>query len=138
MKISSPSILLILLLLSGAARIDAGEPAVATDRPAEVISAVAPAYPYLMRRVDGTAEVTVLFTVNSKGTVTKASVLKSNNPEFNAAALDAIKKWTFAPATKNGNAVDIKVRQTFQFSVVDKSKTGTTPLIAAEKNHPAK
>jgi protein TonB len=86
-----------------------------------------------MRRAEGTAEVTVAFTVNARGVVTKASVLRSDQTEFNAAALDAIKKWTFTPATQNGVAVDTKVHQTFKFSVVDSYKVTGTPVLVAEK-----
>ena len=121
------------LFLLGVAPVPAAESPVAADRLVEVVSAVSPVYPYLMRRFEGTAEVTVAFIVNSKGVVTKASILKSDNPEFNAAALAAIKKWTFTPATRNGQVVEKKVRQTFMFSVEDKHAT-VTPLLAAEKS----
>ena len=126
-------ILCCVLSLIGMAPAQAAESSVAGDRLAEVVSAVSPVYPYLMRRVDGTAEVTVSFIVNSKGLVTKASIFKSDNPEFNAATLAAIKKWTFTPATKNGQVVDAKVRQTFRFSLEDK-KAIAVPLLASEKN----
>jgi protein TonB len=119
------------LLLLGVSPMSAGESS--TKTPAIVISTVTPAYPYLMRRAEGTAEVTVAFTVNARGVVTKASVLRSDQTEFNAAALDAIKKWTFTPATKNGVAVDTKVHQTFKFSVVDSYKVTGTPVLVAEK-----
>ena len=121
------------MLLLGVAPAHAAESNHAGDRLAEVVTSVTPAFPYAMRRVDGTSEVTVSFTVNSKGAVTKASVLKSDNPEFNTAALDAIKKWTFAPAMKDGKVVETKVRQTFKFSVDDKQTT-PTPMIASDKS----
>jgi len=129
----APILTLALMLLAGAPA-PAAESTVTSDRPPIVTSRVTPAYPYLMRRVEGTAEVTVSFKVNSKGIVTKASVLSSDNPEFNAAALDAIRKWTFTPAARNGKVVDTKVQQTFKFSLVDRHQPRVKPLIVAEKS----
>jgi TonB family protein len=135
MKTTTRQTILVLALLSlGGAPVLAAEAAVIPDRLAIVVSTVTPAYPYLMRRAEGTAEVTVSFTVNSKGSVTKASVLRGDNPEFNAAALDAIKKWTFTPAAKDGRVVDTRVQQTFKFSVVDQHKPSGAPLLAAERS----
>ena len=89
MKTNSRSqIVTVVLILLGVAPMPAAESAPTGDRLAEVVTSVTPSYPYTMRRVDGTSEVTVSFTVNSKGAVKKASVLKSDNPEFNTVALD--------------------------------------------------
>jgi TonB family protein len=121
------------LLWLGAQPLSAAEATVAANRPATVVTTVTPAYPYLMRRAEARAEVTVTFTVNTRGMVTKADVIDTNNPEFNAATLDAIRQWVFAPAIKDGRAVETKLRQTFTFSVQDKSKTGTTPVTVADQ-----
>ena len=130
---SHAPMLTLALLLLGAAPMPASESAVVVDRRAQLVSQVAPVYPYLMRRAEAAAEVTVLFTVNAEGIVTKASVLDTNNSEFNAPTLDAVKKWTFTPATKNGKAVETKLQQTFTFSVVDKAKPGGASTLVAEK-----
>ena len=129
----APILTLALMLLAGAPA-PAAPSTVTSDRPVVVTSRATPKYPYLMRRVESTAEVTVSFRVNSKGIVTKPSVRRSNNPEFNAAALAAIKKWTFTPASKNGEVVDTQVEQTFWFSVVDKHQPSMTPRIVAERS----
>lgn len=101
--------------------------------PATPVATVTPTYPYLMRHAGSTADVTVSFTVNAQGRVTKASIVDSNNIEFNVAALDAIKKWTFTPAMKNGNAVETKLQQTFTFRVDNNAKPGSSPVQVAEK-----
>ena len=128
---SRSKILALALLSSTAVPVRAAESASAADHPAVVISAVSPKYPYLLRRGGATAEVTVLFTVNSKGVVTKVRVTDTTNVEFNAAALDAIRKWTFSPATRNGEPVEKIVRQTFRFSVHDPNIASDTAVAAA-------
>ena len=102
------------------------------DRPATVVTSASPVYPYPMRHAGATAEVTVLFTVNAKGTVTKATIVDSNNFEFNASSLEAIRKWTFTPATKNGQPVEARLKQTFAFNVRDLPSRGNPAVQVAE------
>jgi protein TonB len=124
-------ILALALLSSTAVSGVAAASARAADHPAVVVSAISPAYPYLMRRAGVTAEVTVLFTVNAKGGVTKCRVTDSTHVEFNVAALDAIKKWTFSPATRNGEPVEKRVRQTFRFTLHDPNLAADTAVASA-------
>jgi TonB family protein len=132
MKSSHRSHVLVLsLLVLGMAPAFASTPNPIGNRPAELISSVTPVYPYMMRRAEATAEVTISFTVNSHGVVTKATVLESSNIDFNAAALDAIRKWTFKPASNDGISVGAKLQQTFKFSVQDKRSVTVTPAFAA-------
>ncbi len=131
---SRSQILPLALLLLGASPLRANESAPTADRPAKLVATVTPAYPYLMRHAGATAEVTVSFTVNSKGVVTKAAVVDSNNFEFNASTLDAIKRWTFTPATRDGQAVETKLRQTFAFSVQEPTVIRGTPVLLAGTN----
>ena len=116
---------LALALLLGTAPLFAADPAKPVAQPAKVLTTVDPAYPYMMRRAEAPAEVTVTFTVTAQGVVKNAAVRDSSNIEFNTAALEAIRKWTFIPAMKDGTAVDAKLQQTFLFSVVDKYKAGS-------------
>ena len=132
MKTSSHSIVLALACLA-AAPVFAAESTSPADRPAKVVSTVTPIYPYLMRRAEAAAEVTVTFTVNAQGKVNRASVLNSDNFEFNVSTLEAIKQWTFTPATRNGQPVEAKLQQTFLFSVHDKAAMQGTPVMVAEK-----
>jgi TonB family protein len=127
--LSRSSFLTLAIVLAAAAPAPAAESS-NRDHPVQVITRAAPVYPYLMRHAGTAAEVTVLFTVTSTGVVTHAKVINSTNFEFNASILDAIKKWTFTPASRNGQAIDAKVQQTFTFSVRDDSKTGDAGRIA--------
>ena len=127
------TIVTLALLLVSSSPLLAGEATLSSDRPATVVASASPVYPYLLRHAGATAEVTVLFTVNASGTVTKASIIDSNNFEFNAVSLDAIRKWTFTPATKNGQAVEARLKQTFTFNVRD-LPTGNPAVQAAKSS----
>ena len=133
MKTSArPSILTLALLLLGSTSILAGESNTPPDRPAVVVASAPPVYPYLMRHAGVTAEVTVLFTVNAKGVVTKATVVDSDNFEFNASSLEAIRRWTFTPATKNGQPVEARVKQTFLFTLRNVPSPGNAMVQVAD------
>lgn len=131
-NISRPSLLFTLLLL-GATQLFASETDRAVNRPAQTSSTVSPAYPYLMRHAEAPAEVTVSFNVDSHGKVTKVKISNSSNFEFNEAALAAIRKWTFMPALKNGQAVETRLQQKFVFSVSDQLEFNARTLLAADK-----
>lgn len=61
-----------------------------------VVSSVQPEYPRAALRNSVSGEVTVSFTVGADGSVTSASVARSNPKRvFDGAALDAIRKWKF-------------------------------------------
>lgn len=78
----------------------------------DVVNSVQPVYPRDALRDGVSGEVTVAFTVNPDGSVSGASVVSSNPRRvFDAAALDAIRKWKFQPP---GEAVSGK--RTFAFN----------------------
>lgn len=120
------------LLLSAAPSFANESPALATSS-AQVRSAAAPRYPYLLQYAEAAAEVTVAFTVDAQGKVTKAKIADSSNFEFNAAALAAIKQWSFTPALKNGQAIETKLQQKFVFSV-NGSRESNIPALLAVNN----
>ena len=78
----------------------------------DVISSAQPAYPPAALRDGTSGEVTVSFTVNADGSVGEASVVSSKPRRvFDAAALEAIKRWKFeAPGEP------VSGRRTFQFN----------------------
>ncbi len=88
----------------------------ATEPPVPVRT-VRPDYPEAMRR-DGTAGVvTVSCTIDEKGNVTDAKVIKTTNNAFSAPALEALARWKFKPAKKAGNPVPLKVAFPIQFKL---------------------
>lgn len=76
-----------------------------------------PRYPDALRR-DGVAGMcAVSIVIDESGAVIKSSVAKSTNPEFEKPALEAVERWKFKPAKKDGNAVKVKVTVPLRFSV---------------------
>lgn len=124
------SLALLLLVVSPLAAGPAESSAVQAAQP---VTTAAPKYPYLQRRAEAPAEVTVVFTVDVKGKVVAADVVRTDNREFNEATLDAIKQWTFAPALKDGKPVEVRLQQTFVFSVRDLPELNRNEMIAKKK-----
>jgi len=85
------------------------------DQKPRAVYQPAPAYPASLRsrKIDGV--VTVLFVVDSNGRVTNAKVEKSSDPAFDKPALDAVRKWKFDPAMKEGRKVSAKMRAPIRF-----------------------
>lgn len=76
-----------------------------------------PTYPLELKRegISGLVAVKVVIDVN--GTISEATVSKSTDPRFDAAAIEAVKKWKFKPAQKDGAPVAIKMIIPIQFQV---------------------
>jgi periplasmic protein TonB len=77
----------------------------------------APQYPYEMKRAGVTGRVEVGFIVDTSGNVRDAYVIKSSSPEFEEAALQAIRKWRFRPGKKGGKVVNTKMKQPLSFTL---------------------
>jgi len=87
--------------------------------PPKPITRGAPVYPYYLRRAGIPGEVRVDFVINVEGRVTEAFAVKSDHPDFEEAALAAIRSWRFLPAEKDGRPVAFSVSQLLQFSTDD-------------------
>jgi iron complex outermembrane recepter protein len=59
--------------------------------------------------------VLTLVTVDAQGSVTSAEVLESGGALFDAAALEAVKRWKFEPATRDGVPIPARIRIPFRF-----------------------
>jgi protein TonB len=96
-----------------------GEPAV---RQPKLVDRVEPVYPedLLARQVDGDVELEL--QVNSKGQVQAVRVLGSTHESFSAAAVLAVQKWRFKPATDLGNPVAAQVTERIEFRWQDVGK----------------
>lgn len=92
----------------------------------EVIQRVAAVYPKdaLTARAEGL--VVVVAMVGSDGTVRDVQVKRHVEgwPSLDQAAIDAVKKFTFKPATKSGVAIDMQTRVAIEFSL-PKNADGT-------------
>jgi len=85
------------------------------DQKPRAVYQPAPVYPAALRsrKIDGV--VTVIFVVDSNGRVADAKVEKSSDPAFDKPALDAVRKWKFEPAMKEGRKVSAKMRAPIRF-----------------------
>lgn len=81
----------------------------------EMLSAVPPNYPESLRRARVEGAVSLAFMLDETGRVQDPRVESSTHPEFEAPALDAIRKWRFKPGHKDGQPVRTYLRQTIRF-----------------------
>jgi protein TonB len=85
------------------------------DQAPRAVFQPAPEYPSALRKqkLDGTVH--VLFMVDKTGRVESPLVQKSTNPGFEAAALQAVKRWRFEPGKRNGEPVVFRMRVPITF-----------------------
>ncbi len=55
------------------------------------------------------------YMIERDGSVRDARVIESSNPKLDAAAIDAVKKWRFAPGTVSGESKIWRYSQKFEF-----------------------
>jgi TonB family protein len=80
------------------------------------LSAPDPELPEAARKAHLNGDVVLVLAVNEKGGVDDARAAHSSNRRFEQNAIDPVKQWEFAPATKDGKpvAVQIHVEITFE------------------------
>ncbi len=93
-------------------------PLLAADgtEPPVPVRTVAPTFPDAMRRNGTSGLVTVSCLIDEKGNVTEPKVVKASNDAFAEPAIEALRKWKFKPAKKDGEAVAIRVSIPVQFN----------------------
>ncbi len=74
-----------------------------------------PTYPAQLRNVRTAGEVVVEFIVTSDGSTRDIRITSSSNPAFEEPTLRAIRRWRFEPGQKDGQAVNVRVRQRIPF-----------------------
>lgn len=85
---------------------DKDEPAVAGVFVSPVaISLPEPKYPKALRKTKSTADVTVLMVITPAGEVIDPEVTGTTDQDASSAALDAVRKYRFKPATLDGKPV---------------------------------
>ena len=82
---------------------------VPVDRMAEAIERPAPEYPAAARRAGVEGRVIVRAWVDAEGTVREVQVLAGLDPLVDQAAVEAVERWTFSPALKEGRPVPVWV-----------------------------
>ena len=87
------------------------------DEPPMPTKTVPPVYPMELKREGVSGMVTMSITVDEKGNVLNPVVKKSTRPEFEQPAIDAVSKWRFEPAKKDGKPVQVQVVIPVKFSI---------------------
>ena len=81
------------------------------------VSKPEPTLPDDLRDADLNASFEALFTVHADGTATVKVVSGTGNAALDALALDAARRWTFRPATRDGQPVESYLRLRIEFDV---------------------
>jgi TonB family protein len=76
-----------------------------------------PVYPFDLRRAGITGEVVVEFIVDPAGDVIAAYSIRSSDPAFEAAAIQAVRQWKFRPGMKGGKTVNTRMRVPIAFDL---------------------
>ncbi len=100
------------------------------DRLPRVSLRTPPLYPYEMRRAGIPGEVVVSLIVDANGEVRDAFPVKSTRPEFEFAAVEAIKRWKFDAGVKGGRVVNTRMEQAIVFSTA--KEDGSTAVEVGE------
>jgi protein TonB len=83
----------------------------------EAVSQVPPVYPRALQRARIEGQVTLVFILNEEGRVEDPRIERSTRPEFEAPALEAIRKWRFKPGYKDGQPVRSFIRIPMKFQL---------------------
>jgi TonB family protein len=85
--------------------------------PPAAVARVEPKYPdsYRMARIGGIVVLEV--AISATGAIEDVRVLKSLAPDFDQAAIEAVRQWKFTPATREGQAVPVLFNLTINFKL---------------------
>jgi len=99
------------------------------DSAAESIVKVLPEYPReaWTNRIEGT--VTMEFSINKAGQVENIRLVESSNSLFNYNSREALSRFRYVPAQKDGRAVDVTGREQFRFQIPD----GINPVVTSSE-----
>lgn len=96
---------------------DPQSPQVPQVTPPRVLDSVDASFPEDALAEGHGASVELFVTVQSDGTVGEVDVASSGGSNFDEAAILAVKQWRFEPASRDGLAIDSRIRIPFRFVV---------------------
>lgn len=82
-----------------------------------VTTRVEPAYPEIYRRGRISGIVILELAISETGTIENLAVIKSLGPAIDVAAADAVRKWKFAPAMRDGKPIAVLFNLTINFKL---------------------
>ena len=85
------------------------------DTPARLVRGIAPSYPAAARADGVQGDVGLELVVGDAGTVETARVARGVGRGLDEAALEAVRQFRFAPATKDGHPVRVRMGWSMQF-----------------------
>lgn len=97
-----------------AAKLDAGV------TPPRAVSTPDPIYPKTAKKEGRQGDVRLWCVIGTDGSVREAGIAKSLSQDFDESAINAVRQWTFEPATKNGQPVEVKVSVEVSFKLYNK------------------
>ena len=117
--------------LAAALSVSASIPLSAEETLPKPVMQAAPAYSAQLRRALMEGDVTVYFTITPAGTVANATVVHSTQRVLEQPTLDAVRKWKFTPAIKDGHAVSVQVQQVVAFTIPELHEKASSVMVAA-------
>jgi protein TonB len=118
--------------LAAALSVSALNPLSAAVQDAKPVSQTAPVYSGDLRAARIEGQVVVSFTITASGDVTNPTVVSSTNRNLEGPALEAVRKWKFAPATKDGVAIKVKALQPIAFVIPELHSDQATRLVVSD------
>ncbi len=92
-------------------------------KPPKLVTFVEAEYPEAERSEGSTASVVLQIAIGERGEVTDAKVLESAGPNFDAAALAAVRGFVFEPAEIDGKPAAIRINYRYEFVFRDAAPT---------------
>jgi TonB family protein len=88
-----------------------------STRQTAIVSAPLPVFSSVLVQKGVAGNITLQVTIGADGKVSQASIAESQVPDMNGATLDAVKKWTFNPATAGRGPIAFDARIVVRFIV---------------------
>ena len=86
-------------------------------KPPVLVQRVEPRYPEKLRADKKSGIVVLQATVDEQGVVTNPVIVRHSEPEFDAAAMEALRRWQYSPATLHDKPVAVYLTITISFRV---------------------
>ncbi len=99
-----------------------------------VLAQVTPEFPEHLRAATVAAEVLVGFIVDTKGEVSEAYAIRSNNPWFERTSVETVRKWRFKPGMVQGRAVNTRMQVPIMFSTQPEGKVAWSLQVLSDSS----